>query len=78
MPNPYAPKKKTLSTEPPQAEPALQSGVDSVGEVPDGTINEVKEWVGYDKERAQKALDLELDDKGRKTLIEHLEEVLED
>lgn len=78
MPNPFAPKKKTLSTEPPQTEPALQSGVDNVGEVPDGTINEVKEWVGDDKERAQKALDLELGDKGRKTLIDHLEEVLED
>ena len=79
MSNPFAPKsKKTTSTEPPEPTPAFQSGTDTVGGVPDGTINEVKEWVGNDKDRAQKALDIELEDKGRKTLIDYLEEELGD
>lgn len=80
MPNPFAPKKKssTMSTEPPEPTPSLQSGLDPASEVPEGTINEVMEWVGEDQDRAQTALDAELTDKGRKTLIDRLEEVLGD
>ena len=43
----------------------------------DGTINEVLDWVGIDKERAQEALDAEQgQDKPRKTLVSALESLL--
>lgn len=80
MSNPYASKKsqKTTSTEPPAPNPNLQSGDETTEVVPDGTINEILEWAGDDKDRVQKALDRELEEKGRKTLIDSLEERLED
>ena len=43
------------------------------GEVPTGTVDDVKEWVGDDPDRAQQALDAELDGQNRTTLIDWLE-----
>lgn len=79
MGNPYASKKsqKSMSTEPPEPTVALQSSVEPQDETPDGTINEVLEWVGNDTDRANRALEKELEDKGRKTLIDALEDQIE-
>jgi hypothetical protein len=43
--------------------------------VPNGTVEEVKTWVGDDRERAQKALEAERSGQNRPTLIAHLESV---
>jgi hypothetical protein len=52
---------------------------DNETEVPTGTIAEVKDWVGDDKERAQAALDVEnAKDNPRSTLVEWLEGVIAD
>lgn len=72
--NPYAPK--TL-----EAVTSTGSKVKDVepakAEVFDGTIKEVLEWVGDDKEKAQEIYDAETaKDKPRQTLITHLEELL--
>lgn len=46
-------------------------------EIPDGNISELKDWVGDDKDRAQLVLDDEnSQDNPRKTLVKHLEEVI--
>lgn len=45
-------------------------------QVPDGTIAEVLEWVGEDQERANVALEHEVANHKRKTLIEALDEKL--
>ena len=64
--NPYAAKtaseKKVVVEEAPKA--------------PTGTVKEVLEWVGDDKERARLALDAEHEGPQRKSLISSLEEVL--
>lgn len=49
---------------------------DSGDGVPDGTIDEVKTWVGTDKDRAQQALDAEYAGQNRSTLITHLEGIV--
>lgn len=40
--------------------------------VPDGTIDEVLDWVGDDEQRAEEALQAELAGKRRKTLVDRL------
>jgi hypothetical protein len=61
-------------TEPEATEPEAP---EESSEVPTGTINEVKAWVGDDKERAQAALDAENEkDNPRSTLVDWLEGVL--
>lgn len=46
-------------------------------EIPEGNISELKDWVGDDKDRAQLVLDDEnSQDNPRKTLVKHLEEVI--
>ena len=50
------------------------------GDVPDGTVKEVLDWVGDDKSRAEAALEAE-DEKGddaRVSLVEKLEAIVED
>ena len=42
-------------------------------DVPDGTTNEVLDWVGDDSERAQRALDVERTGQNRSGLISELE-----
>lgn len=55
-------------------EEAEDTEEESGDEVPDGTVDEVKEWVGDDPEKAQKALDAENEsDTPRSTLVDHLE-----
>lgn len=50
---------------------------DYTEEVPDGNISEINEWVGDDKDRAQLALDAEnKEDNPRKTLVKHLEDII--
>lgn len=44
--------------------------------VPDGSVKEVNDWVGDDKERAQAALDAEGED-GRKGIINYAKSVLD-
>lgn len=45
--------------------------------IPEGNITELKEWVGEDKDRAQLLLDEENSHESpRKTLVKHLEEVI--
>ena len=59
----------------PEPEAAQQeTPADSGDEVPDGTITEVKAWVGEDPDRAQAALDAEgTKDNPRVTLVEYLQ-----
>lgn len=42
-------------------------------DVPDGTVNEVLDWVGDDSERAQRALDVERTGQNRSSLVSQLE-----
>lgn len=51
---------------------------EKVSEVPNGSIKEVKDWVGDDTERAQVALDAENEGNQRSTLITYLEGLLSD
>ena len=60
----------------PTTQPVIAKDADPE-EVPTGTTPEVLTWVGDDSERAQKALDVELDnDKPRKGLVEQLAEMV--
>jgi len=48
-------------------------------EVPVGTSAEIQDWVGDDKERAQRALDKENENANpRKGLVKHLESMLDE
>lgn len=81
MPNPYASRAKivVVKTEVPiTKEPLVASTVSEAG-VPDGTISEVKSWVGDDTVRARTALDEEnAKSDPRVTLVAYLEGLLED
>lgn len=62
--------------EEPASEPAPPPPITTDG-VPDGTVDDVLEWVGDDRDRAQQALDNELTrPTPRTTLVEPLEELL--
>lgn len=78
MANPYAPRKRRvyINTAPAEAAPVAAP---AASDVPEGTISEVKSWVGTDDERAQLALDAEnAKDEPRVTLVAYLEGLLED
>ena len=80
MGNPYAPLSKASENlkkvENPEGEGTANEPKD-VEEVPEGNISEITDWVGDDKDRAQLALDAENgQDSPRKTLVKHLEEVI--
>lgn len=80
MANPYESKRvqRAFQPEPTSGVPDPESGKpQETTVVPEGTINEIIEWVGDDTDRASIALERELEDKGRKTLIDSLEEILE-
>lgn len=73
--DPYAAPSSLPSTRP------LNGTVDveevAKSEVPEGTISEVKRWVGSDKDRASLALDAEeSSDNPRVTLVSHLKDLL--
>jgi hypothetical protein len=58
-------------------EPESQPGPSGEIDLDDATVEQVLEWVGEDKGRAQVALDKENEfEKPRKTLVEPLEELL--
>lgn len=85
MGNPYEPltkasdnlKKDETSEDVKVEEQTSEEVTASEEEVPEGNISEINEWVGDDKDRAQLALDAEnSQDAPRKTLVKHLEEVI--
>jgi hypothetical protein len=51
------------------------AGSEDGSDVPSGTVEEVKAWVGDDPDRAQQALDAERAGQNRSSLISHLEGV---
>lgn len=68
--NPYAAKSSSKRTQPKE--------VDTTPKVPSGTVKEVLEWVGDDKEKAAQALEAEKDGAKRSTLISTLEEIVDE
>lgn len=70
--NPYAPKITVV------AEEAVEEVVPVVEVVvPSGSIAEIKRWVTTDKERAELALEKEINsDSPRVTLVSYLEDLL--
>lgn len=75
MGNPYEPLSNA-SDYTKNEEPEITSEVNTE-EIPEGNISELKDWVGDDKDRAQLVLDDEnSQDNPRKTLVKHLEEVI--
>lgn len=82
MGNPYEPLSKASDNlkkdENPENEPTdTVSEEENVDGVPEGNISEINDWVGEDKDRAQLALDAEnAQETPRKTLVKHLEEVI--
>ena len=77
------PQQQEVSEEYKDALTELYSGTvletASVKDVPEGTSNEIKEWVGENVSRARAAYEKEQDsDKPRKTLINHLKGILAD
>lgn len=57
--------------EPVEAAPAVEEAV------PEGSIKEVLKWVGYDREKAQRALAAEHDGEKRTTLVSKLEAIID-
>jgi hypothetical protein len=53
-------------------EPLDEIQFDPVGDVPDGTVQEILAWANDDPDRRQAALYAERQGKGRKTLIDAL------
>lgn len=78
MPNPYAPKgRATRVPSIKDTEVEVKSPESSEVEVPTGSVSEILEWVGEDKDRASSALALETSkDKPRKSLVTSLEELI--
>lgn len=67
MSNPYAPKKKVVAK-------AVEKPADDEKslEVPEGSISDIVDWVGDDKERAKLALEAEKAGKKRQSLMKTL------
>lgn len=82
MPDPYAARGATRYANESQprtpAEEQLPDEPGLVSEVPDGTVDDVAEWVGDDPDRAQAALLVErAQPNQRKTLVARLEAVID-
>lgn len=73
--DPFVARESTRKApQPPEPEPFEQINED----VPTGTTKELLDWVGDDKDRAQRALDVELEnDKPRNGLVKSLKEIAE-
>jgi hypothetical protein len=72
-PNPEPePELGTTSTNP-FSDDAGEAGTVYQSEVPDGTVEDVKSWVGDDPERARQALEAERAGQNRSTLVTYLE-----
>ena len=69
--------KKSRAGKKSSASRAKSSGADTSNDVPEGSVDEVLEWVGDDKTKALAALDAEnAKSSPRKTAIEELENLL--
>jgi hypothetical protein len=68
------PNRPEPETEEAEAEAPAEPGE----QVPDGTISEVLAWVGEDQDRARAAIAAEQEGRVRSTLINKLEQVLEE
>lgn len=68
-----------VSPEPePEVEAEQAPAEPEVEEVPKGTVKELEDWVGEDKERAQAVLDSEnANDEPRKSLVRAMEAILD-
>lgn len=66
--NPYAPKSKS-----PEEAPTATVEQEDQLEVPKGTVSEILDWVGDDKERVELAIAAEKDGLHRKSLLASLE-----
>lgn len=66
--NPYAAKSSKKRSEAPEV---------TLEPVPAGTAAAILEWVGDDQTRAQRALEVEQNGNGRKTVISKLEALLQ-
>jgi hypothetical protein len=75
----YETVEETEDERPVYTEPEAVEDESTEEEVPDGTVKEILEWVGDDKDRAQRALDAEdaKGNNGRKGLKRELNEKLE-
>ena len=60
-----------------ESEEEEEGRVEKLEDPAEMNIGEVKDYVGDDVELAEKVLELELEGKGRKTLVEYLEKLLE-
>ena len=88
MGNPYAPlssprQRNVITVSAPVAETAPETVTEEeiavTEEVPEGTISEIKKWVGDDVDRAQVALNKEnASDDPRVTLVAYLEALVTD
>lgn len=67
MSNPYAPKKKVVAK---VAEKPAEENENL--EVPEGSISDIVDWVGDNKERAKLALEAEKAGKKRQSLMKTL------
>jgi len=82
MGNPYAPLDQTPNHEESEIEnevieETIEGSEEETEEVPEGSIKELKAWVGDDKDKAQLLLDDENSkDEPRKTLVKALEEII--
>ena len=69
--------KKSRADKKSSASRTNSSGADTSNDVPEGSVDEVLEWVGNDKTKALAALDAEnAKSNPRKTAIEELENLL--
>ncbi|MEU7617191.1 hypothetical protein AB0B27_14005 [Micromonospora rifamycinica] len=71
------PPRRTTPGKTKTAAPSPKAGDD---EVPDASVAKVIEWVGDDRDRAARALQVEQDrgDRARVSLVEHLTKMLDD
>lgn len=69
--------KANVEEVPEVSEEAVESPEKPELSVPEGTIKKVLEWVGDDEQKAQAALNAEVDGENRTTLVNKLKEILE-
>lgn len=74
---PQEPATREQPQEPAERDGPQEPGVRDLGvDIPDGNIGEIMDWVGQDKERAQRAIDKENERQTpRRGLINHLNKV---
>lgn len=78
--NPFEPKSRAKSVDTKETETQTESKTEeprrlNVDNVPDGSMEDVLEWVDNDPEKAKLAIEAEEAGKERKTLIKELKKV---